>query len=76
MEERKITANNIRAERNRKNLTQDEVAKLLGVSRETYCGIEKGNKMDYVLAYKLALILNCKIDDFYLGLDTTKCGEE
>ena len=44
-------ANNIRAERNRANLSQEDVAKLLGVSRETYSSYEKDAR---VIRYKNA----------------------
>ena len=37
----KVVANNIRAERNRANLTQEETAKRLDISTKTYISYEE-----------------------------------
>lgn len=73
MELRKIISNNIRAERVRNNLSQEEVALKLGITRETYNKFENGVKIDCVYLYQLSLIFNCPIDSFYLGFKPTKC---
>ena len=71
---RVIIANNIRAERNRKKMSQEDVASHLNISRETYNGFENGNKIDAYYIYKLSKLFDCSIDSFYLNIDTTNCG--
>ena len=59
-------SNNIRAERNRIRLSQDEVASRLGVSLKTYISYEANAKnLNATMLYELAQILECKIDDFF-----------
>lgn len=74
MDERKIIANNIRAERTRVRLSQEEVAKCLGITRETYNKFEQGKKIDSVYLYKLSLLFGCPIDSFFIGFNPTNCG--
>ena len=69
-----IIANNIRAERTRNKITQEDAAHYLNIARETYNGFENGNKIDAYYLYKLSKLFNCKIDSFYIGIDTTNCG--
>lgn len=72
----KIIACNICAERNRKKLTQEDVAKTLGITRETYNSYEEDAKsIKATTLYKLAKIFDCKINDFYLHTDFTKREE-
>lgn len=71
---RMIIANNIRAERNRKKLSQEQVAEALGIARETYNSFENGYKIDSYYIYLLSKIFECPIDNFYLNIDTTNCG--
>lgn len=60
-------ANNIRAERNRTKLTQEYVAKKLGITTKTYISYEENaQSIKATTLYNLALILNCNINDFYL----------
>ncbi len=47
--------NNLRAIRDRKNLTQEELAQAVGVSRQTIISIEKGK---YVPSVVLAMNTN------------------
>lgn len=63
----KVIANNIRAERNRVNLTQEYVAKELGITTRTYVTYEDDAKnISATMLYKLSIILNCNISAFYL----------
>ena len=63
----KEIANNIRAERNRAKLTQEYVANELGITAKTYISYEENaQSIKATTLYKLSLILNCSIDDFYL----------
>lgn len=63
----KIIACNIRAERNRKKMSQEVVAEKLGITRETFISYEEDAKsIKATTLYKLSRIFDCKIDDFYL----------
>ena len=44
--------------RNYKNLTQDDVAKVLNISRQAYCRYENDQR-------ELSLEMLCKLADFY-----------
>lgn len=62
----KQIANNIRAERNRANITIEDVCKNLDISRPTYIKFEKDAgiiKTDFLL--RLANYFECSIDDFF-----------
>lgn len=63
---------NIQNERKKAGLLQEEVAKSLGVTRETIINYEKGNGISAILLIKLSKEFNCPIDNFYLGLDVSK----
>ncbi len=69
-----IIANNIRAERTRKKITQKTAAQYLNIARETYNGFENGNKIDSYYLFRLSKLFNCSVDSFYIGIDTTNCG--
>ena len=71
-----IIANNIRAERSRKKLSQEDVANYLNIARETYIGFENGNRIDSYYIYQLSKLFECDIANFYIGLDTTNCGNK
>ena len=63
----KKIANNIRAERNRVNLSQEETAKCIGITSTTYKKMEKdcsNLKIGYLI--KLAETFKCKIDNFFV----------
>ena len=63
----KEIANNIRAERNRAKLTQEYVAKELGITTKTYISYEEdAQSIKATTLYNLSLILKCNINDFYL----------
>jgi len=70
----KEIANNIRAERNRADITQLEVANKLKITLRTYVNYEDDAKgIKATTLYDLANIFNCNIDDFYLHKKSTKC---
>ena len=63
----KEIANNIRAERNRAKLTQEYVAKELGITTKTYISYEaNAQSIKDTPLYNLSLILKCNVTDFYL----------
>ena len=65
----KIIANNIRAERNRVKLTQEEVAKHLNVSTKTYISYEDDAKsITATTLLKLSRLFNCNISAFYMQI--------
>ncbi|MCL5992495.1 MAG: helix-turn-helix transcriptional regulator [Bacteroidetes bacterium] len=63
--------NNIKVERAIKNITQDELAKLAGVSRQTINAMELGKYVpSTVLAMKIAKVFDKKVDDIFKLEDT------
>jgi len=57
--------------RARYNLTQDDLAKKVGVRRETILFIEKGNyNPSLKLAHDIAKVLQTTIDDLFIFEDT------
>ncbi len=68
----KVIANNIRAERNRANLTQENTAEKLGISTKTYISYEEDAQcIKATMLYKLAKIFGCTINAFYLQSNST-----
>lgn len=58
--------NTIRLERVRKNLTQQELADILSVSRQTIMAIESGKFNPSVkLALKMAAVFGCDVKDLF-----------
>lgn len=58
-------ANNIRAERNRSNLTIDQVVEAIEISKPTYIKYEKdASGVTNEISLKLAELFNCNIKDF------------
>ncbi len=56
--------------RARYNLTQEELAKKVGVRRETIVFLEKGKyNPSLKLAYKIAKVFNAKIEDVFIFED-------
>ena len=69
-----IIADNIRAERNRNDLTQEETAKKLGITVRTYITYENDAKhIGAFMLGKIANLFNCNVDAFYIGTNFTKC---
>jgi transcriptional regulator with XRE-family HTH domain len=64
---------NIQNERKKACLLQEEVAKILGVTRTTVINYERGKGISASLIAQMSNIFKCPIDNFYLGLDITKC---
>ena len=63
---------NIQNERKKAGLLQEDVAKRLGVARETIINYEKGNGISAILIVKLSDIFGCPISNFYLGINVSK----
>ncbi|ALJ00482.1 helix-turn-helix transcriptional regulator [Rufibacter tibetensis] len=59
--------NNVRNERVAQKLTQDELAKKIGVSRQTINAMETNKYIpSTVLALKVALLLNKKVEELFI----------
>lgn len=59
--------NNIRSLRETKNLTQQDLADQLGVSRQTIISLENGRyNPSIMLAYRISKIFNRTIEDVFL----------
>lgn len=70
----KAIADNIRAERNRANLSQENVANQLGITLRTYVTYEQNAKnVEATTLILLSKILECDVNDFYLRTKSTKC---
>ncbi len=62
----KEIANNLRAERNRIKMTQEDVAKKLNITLRTYVSYEEdASTVKATTLYMLSKILNCNISDFF-----------
>ena len=58
--------NNLKIERAIKNLTQDDLSKLIGVSRQTINSIEKGRYVpSTVLALKISKIFEKPVNEIF-----------
>ena len=58
--------NHLKIERARKNLTQEQLAKMVGVSRQTINAIELGKyNPSTVLALKLAQVFEKSVNDLF-----------
>ncbi|WP_077212764.1 helix-turn-helix transcriptional regulator [Bacillus dakarensis] len=59
--------NNIKDMRAKHNLTQDELAERLEVSRQTIISLEKGRyNPSIMLAFKLSRVFKCQIEDIFI----------
>lgn len=59
--------NRLRELREERGLTQEELAKALGVTRQTIIAIEKGKYDPSLrLAFKIARLFNVKIEDIFI----------
>ena len=58
--------NNVQQLRLEKNITQEDLADLLGVTRQTIISIEKGNYVPSLsLAMKIAKVFKLKVEDIF-----------
>ncbi len=65
----KEIANNLRAERNRKKMTQEDVAKKLNITLRTYVSYEEdASTVKATTLYLLSKILDCNVSDFFYKL--------
>lgn len=54
--------------RTKANLTQEDLAKKIGVTKQTISNYEKGSREpDIFTAIKFAVLFNCSLDDLILG---------
>ena len=61
-----LMKNKIKVERAKKDMTQEDLAKLLGVSRQTVNSMEKNRYApSTILALKLSKIFNCSVNDIF-----------
>jgi putative transcriptional regulator len=59
--------NNLEKLRKTKNLSQDEFASLMGVSRQTISSLENGRyNPSILLAFKIARFFKLKIEDIFI----------
>ncbi len=77
-----MLGNHIRALRNAKKLTQEQVADQIGISRQKYARIESGvNSITFDILSKVAKVLDVTVGDITKVLDETaavayRTGEE
>ena len=72
-EKLKYISNNIKSYRIKKGLKQEEIADIMGVSRNTYFDYEVNpQRVKVETLQKIADILNCKVSDFFKENDVTK----
>lgn len=65
----KEIANNLRAERNRKKMTQEDVARKLNITLRTYVSYEEdASTVKATTLYLLSKILDCNVSDFFYKL--------
>ena len=63
--------NNIRVERAIKNITQDDLAKLVGVSRQTINAMESGKYVpSTVLSLKISKVFDKKLEEIFFLEDS------
>ena len=59
--------NNVRFYREKKGLTQEELAKIVSVSRQSIISVEKGQYVcTTILALKIANALKAKVEDLFI----------
>ncbi|MFX3638985.1 MAG: helix-turn-helix transcriptional regulator [Candidatus Pristimantibacillus sp.] len=59
--------NNVKELRSNHNITQDELAERLNVSRQTIISLEKERyNPSITLAFKLARVFNCQIEEIFI----------
>lgn len=63
--------NNIKVFRAKQNLTQEQLAEKIGVSRQTVNAIESNKYLPSLgLAFKLARLFDAKLEDIFIYEDT------
>jgi putative transcriptional regulator len=63
---RETISNSIREHRQEAGLTQEEIARLVGVTRLTIIAMEKGNYVPSVLlALRCAKVFKCSVEDLF-----------
>jgi putative transcriptional regulator len=66
MQAKRIIKTRIKEYRARHNINQEELAKIVGVRRETIYHLEKGKyNPSLVLAYSIAKVFNAAIEDVF-----------
>ena len=66
LKQHEVVSNNVHILRKSHKLTQEELGRLVGVTRQTIIAIEKGNYVPSVLlAIKLAQILGRKVEEIF-----------
>lgn len=69
--------NRIRDLRTIYDLTQDELAEKLEVSRQTISSLEKGRyNPSIILAFKIARVFQCRIEDVFIYEEDDKNGSK
>ena len=72
-EKLKYVSQNIKSFRVRLGYKQEDVAKMLGVVRETYCDYETNpGQVKVETLTRLSEILNCSLSDFFVETIVTK----
>lgn len=62
----KLFTNTVQQYRQKQNMTQEELAAAVGVTRQTIISIEKGNCVPSVLlALRLARVFTCQVEDIF-----------
>ena len=65
-----VIGKNIRAERRKQDLSQENLGKLSNLSKNTICAIENGNQIpNAVNIYLIAKALNVDVNSFYTGIE-------
>lgn len=65
--------NNLENLRKQRNLSQEELAEILEVSRQTICSLEKGKyNPSILLAFKIARFFNTSIENIFVYGDDEK----
>lgn len=69
--------NNMKSLRARVGMSQEEVAKCLGISRASYCDYEVNpSKVKVETFKKLSLLFNCNISDFFIEFNVTNSDKK
>ena len=68
--------NKVKELRKKNGMTQEQLAKLVGVSSRTIISIEKGQyKPSIMLAYKIALVFNISVETLFCLNENLKEGD-